>query len=138
MYNNMNIQEERVKNRSVASPIVVIIVVALHVLAIGGFVFLQGCEITSPRSQPPPAKVVQPIEQSQKATKLPPPQFQPPASKWDSEAVLGGGAQSLVRRLGYLRRFQHGFSLVLRVGGRFLTGAPPFPLQESLYPHRRP
>jgi LysM repeat protein len=83
MNRRFNEMEDVSKKSSVASPIVVIIVVLLHVLAIGGFIFLQGCDATTPKAEPPPAVVMPPrAEPSPKrSSKLPPPMFQPPAAK---------------------------------------------------------
>lgn len=57
---NPSVMGSSTRKKSMGSPLVVAVVVALHIAAAGSVMFIQGCRSTEPRVEPPPAPVMPP------------------------------------------------------------------------------
>ena len=62
------------------TPVLVAVVVAVHAVAIGSVLFIQGCGTTKPAAvEPPPAPVMPPKQETQQAPEFKP-VFHPPVT----------------------------------------------------------
>lgn len=92
-HGSMRMQASDENPNRVRAPLVVGIVAGLHMLAVSGFLMIQGCGTKQPAVEPPPAPVMPPRGDAAlpPATVLPRPSFQPPVAVEQAPATLEAG-----------------------------------------------
>lgn len=91
---SMIMQASDERRSSVRGPLLLGIIAGLHVVAISGFLVIQGCGTKQPMVEPPPTPVMPPRGDAElpPAEALPRPSFQPPVAVEPAPASLEGAS----------------------------------------------
>lgn len=89
------------RRKSVRAPLLAAVVAGLHVVAVGSFLFIQGCGTPRPASvEPPPPPVMPPRQDVLPPTPMPKPSFQPPAVEKAPASLEAAASPSYVVQSG--------------------------------------
>lgn len=84
------------RRRFMKTPLLVIVVTALHVMALAAFISIQGCGTTQPSVEPPAKPVMPPSSETvPPEASVPPPAFRPPAPMTSSPVYEMPAEQTL-------------------------------------------
>lgn len=91
------------RRKSVRAPVLAVVVAGLHVVAVGSFLFIQGCGTPKQASvEPPPPPVMPPRQEvmAPNAVPMPKPSFQPPAVEKAPASLEAAASPSYVVQSG--------------------------------------
>lgn len=85
------------RNEKMKTPTVIITVIGVHIVAVGAFIFAQGCGTTRPERGQPPQVVMPPVPPPPPRTVVPPPPPRPPRAIVSEQPAEGASTYVVAR-----------------------------------------